>query len=166
MKAAARMTAATLEAKAGDFLALPRVAVVGVSRDGRAHPAGNAIFRRLKAGPRTVFAVNPHLAEFDGEPCYPTLNAIPGGVDGVVIVTSPDTTEAIVRQCGEAGIGHVWMHGSSAKGTSVSPAAVDYCHQAGIAVIAGACPLMFGQDVDLGHKCMRWMLNLSGGVPA
>ena len=57
------MTAVTLEAKADAFLALPRVAVVGVSRDARAHPAGNAIFRRLKAGPRTVFESNAKRAD-------------------------------------------------------------------------------------------------------
>ena len=83
----------------------------------------------------------------------------------MVIVTRPQITEEIVRQCGDAGVGRVWMHGSSAKGSSVSPAAVDQCRQDGIEVIAGACPLMFGQNVDLGHRCMRWMLKRSGGFP-
>jgi hypothetical protein len=33
-------------------------------------------------------------------------------------------------------------------------------------VIAGACPMMFGEHVDFGHTCMRWILKLTGGLPA
>ena len=160
------MTTQTLAAKADAFLALKRIAVAGVSRDGSAHAAANAIYRRLKGEGREVFAVNPNLTEFEGDTCYPDLTSIPGGVAGVVIVTRPQITDEIVRQCGAAGVGHVWMHASSTKGSSVSPAAVDHCRQAGIEVIAGACPMMYGANVDFGHKCMRWMLKRSGGLPA
>jgi hypothetical protein len=58
------------------------------------------------------------------------------------------------------------MHQSLAKGsTSVSPAAVEYCRQHDISVIAGACPMMFGDGVDFGHACMRWGMKLIGGLP-
>jgi predicted CoA-binding protein len=87
-------------------------------------------------------------------------------VDGVVIVTRPETTLAIVRQCPEAGVRRVWMHQSMMRaGTSVSPAAVEFCEQHGITVIAGACPLMFGKTADFGHRCMRWVLGVTGGLP-
>jgi hypothetical protein len=160
------MSAKTLEAKAQAFLAQKRIAVAGVSRDSRRHAAATAIYRRLKGDGREVFAVNPNLETFEGDDCYPDLRSIPGGVDGVVIVTKPETTEQIVRQCGDAGVRRVWMHASSAKGSSVSPRAVEHCHQAGIDVIPGACPMMYGENVDFGHKCMRWMFNLSGGRAA
>ena len=75
--------------------------------------------------------VNPNMATFEGDRCYPDLRSIPGGVDGVVIVTRPETTARIVRDCGAAGISRVWMHQSMAKGSSVSPEAVDYCRQHG-----------------------------------
>jgi hypothetical protein len=51
------------------------------------------------------------------------------------------------------------------KASSVSPAAVEYCRQHDISVIAGACPMMYGDGVDLGHKCMRLILRLTGGLP-
>ncbi len=35
-----------------------------------------------------------------------------------------------------------------------------------IAVIAGACPMMFGPGVDFGHGCTRWFLALTGKLPA
>jgi predicted CoA-binding protein len=155
----------TLEAKVDDFLAQKRIAVAGVSRDDSRHPTGNLIYRRLKRTGHQVFAVNPNLPSFEGDRCYANVQSIPGGIDGVVIVTRPETAERIVRDCGDAGVRRVWMHQSMAKGSSVSPQAVEYCRQHGMDVIAGACPMMFGPGVDFGHTCMRWVLRLTGGLP-
>jgi predicted CoA-binding protein len=160
------MTTPTLEAKVDEFLAQKRIAVAGVSRDNSHHPAGNLICRRLKKTGHEVFPVNPHMQTFEGDRCYPDLRSIPGGVDGVVIVTRPETAERIVQDCPDAGVRRVWMHQSIGKnGSSVSPAAIEYCRQHDISVIAGACPMMYGDGVDLGHMCMRWILRLTVGLP-
>ena len=159
------MTAATLAAKVDDFLALKRIAVAGVSRNKSQHPAGNLIYKRLKEAGHDVFAVHPTLEAFEGDRCYPNLQSIPGGVDGVVVITRPEVTSQIVRDCDAAGVRHVWMHESLAQGSSVSPEAVEFCRRHDIDVIAGACPMMFGDGVDFGHKCMRWIMGLSGKLP-
>jgi predicted CoA-binding protein len=155
----------TLEAKVRDFLAQKRIAVAGVSRDEGRHPVGNLIFARLRKSGHDVFPVNPHMDSFEGAPCYPDLASIPGGVDAVVIATRPEATEQIVRTCRAAGVRHVWMHQSVATGSSVSPAAVEACRGDGIEVIAGACPMMYGPGVDVGHACMRLFLKFTGGLP-
>ena len=154
-----------LDGKVDEFLAQKRIAVAGVSRDKGHHPVGNLIYQRLKTTGHEVFPVNPHMVTFEGDRCYPNLQSIPGGVDGVVIITRPETTERIVRDCHDAGVGRVWMHQSLAKGSSVSASAVDYCRQHDINVIAGGCPMMYGPGVDFGHACMRWILKLTGGLP-
>lgn len=155
----------TLRTKVDDFLAQKRIAIAGVSRDSSHHPVGNLIYDRLKKAGHDVFPVNPNMQTFAAGRCYANLQSIPGGVDAVVIITRPDITERIVHDCGEAGVHRVWMHQSIGKGTSVSPAAVDYCERHGISVIAGGCPMMYGDGVDLGHRCMRWALGLTGGLP-
>jgi uncharacterized protein len=156
----------TLEEKINDFLSPPkRIAVAGVSRNKSNHPAGNLIHRRLKGMGHEVFPMNPHMSSFDGGPCYPDLKSIPGRVDGVVIITRPETTARIVRECADAGVRRVWMHSSTSKGTSVSADAVEFCLQHDITVIAGACPMMYGPRVDFGHTCLRLMLKLTGGLP-
>jgi uncharacterized protein len=160
------MSTTTLDTRVHDFLAQKRIAVAGVSRNNSQHPTGNLIYRRLKRTGHEVFPVNPHMQTFDGDLCYPNLQSIPGGVDGVVIITRPEVTARIVHDCNDAGIRRVWMHRSLGKGSSVSPEAVEYCRQHGISVIDGACPMMYGDNVDLGHKCMRWILRLTGGLPA
>jgi len=159
------MTSATLEAKVHDFLAQKRIAVAGVSRHNDHHPSANLIYRRLKKAGHEVVPVNPNMEVFEGDRCYPDVKSIPGQVDGIVIITRPEVTRRIVQDCGDAGVRRVWMHQSMAKGSSVSAEAVEYCRQHGITVIAGACPMMFGPGVDFGHRCMRWMMKLTGGLP-
>jgi predicted CoA-binding protein len=160
------MKTTALETKVNEFLAQKRIAVAGVSRDNSRHPAANLIYRRLMKTGHDVFAVNPHMQSFEGARCYPDLRSIPGGVDGVVIVTRPETTESIVHECSDAGVRRVWMHQSMGTGSSVSPEALEYCRQHDINVIAGACPMMYGPGVDFGHTCMRVILKLTGGLPA
>ncbi len=155
--------ATTLDTKVQDFLAQKRIAVAGVSRDQSHHPVGNLIYHQLKKTGHDVFPVNPQMQTFEGDRCYPDLGSIPGGVDGVVIITRPEATAQIVSDCSGAGVRRVWMHQSLAKGSSVSPEAVEFCRLHDISVIAGACPMMYGGD--FGHTCMRWFLKLTGGLP-
>ena len=159
------MNTITFETKVHDFLAQKRIAVAGVSRNNSHHPVGNLIYHRLKSTGHDVFPVNPHMQTFEGDRCYPDLQSIPGGVDGVVIATRPEVTHRIVHDCRDARVRRVWMHQSMRKRSSVSPEAVAYCRQHEISVIAGACPMMYGSGVDFGHTCMRWILRLTGGLP-
>jgi predicted CoA-binding protein len=101
----------------------------------------------------------------EGDECYADVASIPRGVDGVFIATHPDVTSTIVEQCRQAGVGQVWMHRSFGQG-SVSEVAVELCKESGISVIPGGCPMMFCEPVDLGHRCLRWVLRLTGGLPS
>ena len=158
------MQASTLSEKIADFLAQRRIAVAGVSA-ARETP-GNLIYRKLKGAGYQVFAIIPGAEMFDGERSYADLQSIPGGVDGVVIATRPALTEELVRQCAAAGVPRVWMHESLIHGgTSVSADAVAFCREHDIALIDGACPMMYCAPVDFGHRCMRWMMQVSGGLP-
>ena len=119
------MKTTTLDVKVHDFLAQKRIAVAGVSRNNSRHPTANLIYHRLKKSGHDVFPVNPGMQTFEGDRCYPDLQSIPGGVEGVVIVTRPEATEQIVHDCSDAGVHRVWMHQSIGKGSSVSSEAVD-----------------------------------------
>lgn len=150
--------------KANDFLSHERIAVAGVSRDPKG--TGNAIYKRLRERGYKVFAVNPNASELEGDVCYPNLRAIPGAVDGVIIVTRPDAADALVQECAEKGISRVWMHnGLHGAGSSVSPSAVEFCNEHDIMVIAGACPLMFGKPSDGFHRFMKGFMRITGGLP-
>lgn len=152
-----------MAAPVNDFLAQHRIAVVGVSRTPSGHGA-NPVYRRLRERGYTVYAVNPNADTVEGDRAYPDLRSIPGGVDAVVIGTSPKHADAVVRQCDELGITRIWMHQGVGSG-SVSESAADYCRERGMSVIAGACPLMYGATADFSHRCIRWYLERTGAVP-
>lgn len=161
-----------IDALAADFLAQECIAVAGVSHSDES-PA-NLIYRTLRKKGVAVFAINPRLDSFEGEPCYPDLASLPERPDGLVIVTPADAAEGLVRQCIEAGVPRVWMH--CVLGTrprflkklatsigSVSPEAVRLCRDNGIEVIPGSCPMQFlGEDVP--HACIRGVLRATGAL--
>jgi len=152
----------TLREAAEEFLAQSRIAVAGVSRDSK-QPA-NLVYRRLRDTGHEVFAVNPNAAEVEGAPCYGSVTDIPGGVDGVVVVTPPEAAVTVVEDCASAGVPRVWLHRGMGPGSS-SEAAVAACRAHRIAVIPGACPNMFGRTSDPGHRGMLRVLQLTGKVP-
>jgi predicted CoA-binding protein len=149
-----------------DFLAQKRIAVVGTS-DQR-ETGCNLGYRKFKAAGYTVYAVNPRLSTFEGDPCYPDLNSIPEKPDAVFIFTSPKVTDQIVQQCIDLGIKRVWMHclmgtkpGLASGMTSVSQDAVQLCHKNGITVIPGACPNQF-LEPDSFHAFARVLWRTLG----
>jgi predicted CoA-binding protein len=136
--------------------------VAGVSRDSR--QTANAVYRKLKASGYETIPVNPNAAEVEGTRCYPDLRSIPGPIDGLMFVAHPRVATQLVQQCAERGVKHVWFHRLFGEG-SVSDQAVQACRAQGINCIAGGCPLMYCEPVDLGHRCLRWWLGLRGRVP-
>jgi predicted CoA-binding protein len=157
---------AKLDTMVQDFLALKKIAVVGVSD--KRDTGCNLAYTKFKENGYQVYPVNPHLTTFNGDTCYADLKSIPDNVDAVFILTSPKVTEQIVQQCVELGIKNVWMHcmmgtkpGLAAGMTSVSQSAVEICKANGITVIPGTCPNQFLKP-DFGHSMMRGMWKLFG----
>ena len=148
---------------ATSFLSHHRIAVTGVSRDPTNH-GGNIIYKRLKERGYEVSAINPNAETVEGDPCYPNLHSVPGGVEAVVIATSAQHADATMREAVDLGITDVWMHGSFGAG-SVSDTATTYGREHGVTVIDGGCPLMFGPTSDGGHRFMCRLLTWTGKVP-
>lgn len=152
----------TFNENAKEFLAQERIAVAGVSR-AKTDAAANGIYRHLRDSGHQVFPINPKAEEVEGDKCYPNVQSIPGGVDGVVIVTRPELTEQIVQDCVEANVPRVWMHNNTFMESSVSETAAETCREHDIVVIDGGCPMMF---LEFGHKCMRVILGMMRRLPA
>jgi len=144
-----------------DFLRIKTIAIVGISGKDGGNP-GNHIYRKLKNSGYSIFGVNPTCTEIDGELCYPTLSAVPEVIEGVVIVTNPTITQAIVEECVQLDIKYIWMHQLLKSASSVSQKAVAFAQENGITVIADACPLMYCPPVDPVHTCFRWFFKVSG----
>ena len=122
------------------------------------------MYKRLRDRGYEVFAVNPNAGEVEGDPCYPSVSAVPGGVDAVVVATAPHTAEEVVAECAAIGVGMVWIHRGPGGG-SYSESAVELGRKWGITVIPGGCPLMYGSCSDPGHRVMRWVFDRMGRIP-
>jgi predicted CoA-binding protein len=149
----------TYQEKVQDFLAQKRIAVCGLSRT--KDSGAGAVYLKLRNQGYQVFPVHPSAEALHGDQCYPTLSAIPGGVDAVFIMNNPDVTERIVDEAAKLGIKRVWMHNNTLMASSVSEKAVARCRADGINVIAVGCPMMFLQP-DFFHNGMRWMIRATG----
>ena len=152
-----------IEQAAEAFMSSKRFAVTGVSRASEGH-GSNVVYQRLKERGYDVVAINPNADRVEGDPCYPNLSAVPGGVDAVVIGTSPEHALATTQEAAALGITKVWMHRSFGTG-SVSDEATRFGREHGILMIDGGCPLMFGNPSDGGHRVMCAFMKLTGKVP-
>lgn len=142
-----------------DFIAQKKIAVVGVSR--KKTKFGNAIYKELKQKGYDVFAINPHLNEFEGDVCYPDLISLPKKVDAVVINVPSVQTEKIVREVKVAGIKKVWLQQGSQ-----SEDAIKFCEENGIDCVSNECILMFVQPSAFIHRAHKWIWGALGKLPA
>lgn len=137
-----------------EFLAQRRLAFVGVSRD--SHQFANSVYRRLREGGRTLYPVNALAggAPIEGDASFTSLSEVPDAVDGVVVMVPTSAAAALVRDAVAKGIPRVWLHRGAGRG-SVSEEAVRLCRESGVAVVDGACPLMFEEPVRGVHWLHR-----------
>ena len=114
-------------------------AVIGVSKNPAKY--GNKVYSQLKKAGYSVYAINPGLESIDGDPCYPSLAALPTVPDAVSVVVPPKITEQVITDCIGLGINRVWMQPGSE-----SEEAIRNGEEHGIAVIHDQCILIHTRD--------------------
>lgn len=145
-----------------EFLAQRRLAVVGVSN--ASSNFGRTIYRELRDRGYEVVAVNPHVDSVDGDRCHPELAAVPGTLDGVIVMVQQDDAVEVVRACIALGIPRVWLFKGLGGNGAVSDEAVELCGQHALAVVTGACPMMFLEPVGLLHRVHRTFRHVNGSL--
>ena len=145
-----------------EFLGQKRLAVVGVSQQPK--DFSRTLFREFRQRGYDAVPVNPQAREIEGQQCFAHVQDIQPPVTAVLLMTSPAVTEAVVRDCAEAGIPRVWMFRAGGKG-AVSAAAVAFCESKGISVIPGECPFMFLPEGAWFHRFHGWVRKIAGSYP-
>ena len=145
-----------------DFLQGKRIAVVGVSR--KSDDFSRLLYRDLKRFGYDVVPVNTETEEIEGTPCCGRVQDLPAPVDGVLLMTKPEVTDKVVRDCAEAGVKRIWMYRGAGRG-AVSEAAVDYCVANGMEVVPGGCPYMFLSESSWIHHLHGFLLKITGRYP-
>jgi len=145
-----------------DFLALKRIAVVGVSRNPKHF--NTVLWQEFRQRRYEAIPVNPNLTELDGQRVYAHVQEIQPPVDGVLIMTKGSEAEQVVRDCADAGIKHVWLYGGAAPGAA-SKAAKAAADEKGISHVDGLCPYMFLPGTPAFHAPHRFWKKLTGSFP-
>jgi predicted CoA-binding protein len=145
-----------------DFLSQKRIAMIGISRNPKDFSA--ALFRELESSGYDVVPVNPKASEVLGRHCFARVQEIRPPVDGALLMTTAEITDAVIADCAAAGIRRVWMYRAGGKG-AVSEKAVAYCQEHGIQVIPGQCPFMFLSNAGGVHKFHGLVRRIFGKYP-
>jgi len=147
----------TTKKQIDDFLSHRTLALAGVSHNGKKF--GNTALAGLKEKGYKVLIVHPEAQELDGEPCYPSLPALPEGVGGVVLVVPPAQTEKMVKEAHASGIRRVWMQPGAE-----SAAAVQFWQAHAMEAITGECIMMYPKANGF-HNFHRVVRSFFGGMP-
>jgi predicted CoA-binding protein len=145
-----------------DFLALKRIAVVGVSRNPK--ETSYTLWQELRQRRYDAVPVNPSAAEIDGIPCVASVADIVPPVEGALIVTTAAVAERVLEQCAAAGVRKVWLYGGLGGGAT-SPATIATAERLGLEAVAGLCPYMFLPGTPAFHTMHAWGKKLTGSYP-
>ena len=156
------MSSATTRHEIEDFLSRKRLAMVGVSRNPKDFSRG--LFFDLCRRGYDMVPVNPHMSDLNGSRCFARLQDVTPPVAGVLVMTPADKTEQVVQDAAAAGISRVWLQRGAGQG-AVSEAAVKYCRQHGLRLVAGHCPYMFLSEPQFIHRFHGFCLKLMGQYP-
>jgi predicted CoA-binding protein len=137
------------------FVQGKRLAVVGVSRSGKKF--GNIAFKELKERGYQLYLIHPAAKEIDGEPCFPSLSAVQGKVDGVLVSVPPKQTSNVLKEAAAAGMKDIWLQQGAETSEVLAQA-----RQLGLSVISGKCILMYAPPVRGFHGFHRLVMKLIG----
>ena len=137
------------------FVQNKRLAVVGVSRSGKKF--GNIALKELKQRGYEVYSIHPQAQEIDGEQCYPSLSAVQGKVDGVLVSVPPKQAVNVLNEAAAIGVKDIWLQQGSESSEVLAQA-----KKLGLSVISGKCILMYAPPVRGAHGLHRFVMKLIG----
>ena len=112
-----------------DFLALHRIAMVGVSRNPK--DFSRLLFREMCDRGYDMVPINLGADEIHERECFHSLQAVKEPVEGVLVMTPFHATLQVVQDCAAAGVRNVWIYRAGGRG-AVSPEAIAFCMGNGI----------------------------------
>ena len=125
------------------------VAVVGVSPSGGGSFATMVVHSLKEAGFPAIYPVNPKYTDMLGLPCYPSVRAIPGVVDHVVVSIPAGSSLALLDDCAAKGVKSVhfftagFSESGNTEGAELERAMLSRARIGGFRIIGPNCIGMF-----------------------
>jgi uncharacterized protein len=145
------------------FLALRRIALVGVSRS--ESDFSRLVMRALQAHYVDVVPIHPTAAFIGEQLAYSTIAELQLPVQGALIMAPRAASAAIVEDCACAGVQNLWFHRGLGDG-SASPEALAVARRHRMRVVADRCVMMFLEPSRLSiHRAHGVALRVLGRYP-
>ena len=140
-----------------EFISGKRIAIVGASRTNDKYKFGNMAAGELKRRGYKISFVHPQAETINGEATYPSLSALTGKVDGVLISVPATKCGAVLKDAAAAGLRNVWVQQGGE-----SPELIQMGEQLNLNLVTGKCILMYAQPVRGYHTIHRFIARVIG----
>ena len=131
-----------------EFINCKRIAVVGMSRNGKKF--GNIVAKELKGKGYEIYPVHPVAGEIDGFKCWPDLVSLEGKVDALFVSVPPANVSPVLEQAASVGLKNIWLQQgtwSNEVGQTVD--------RLKLSVVSEKCIMMYAPPVKSIHRFHR-----------
>jgi len=125
------------------------VALVGVSAENWMSYAAFALMSLKEAGFPAIYPVNPKYSEVSGLPCFPSVSAIPGPVDHVIVCVAASRVLELLDDCARKGVLSVhfftagFRESGERQGIELEEAMLEKARAGGFRIIGPNCTGLF-----------------------
>ncbi|MFB6343379.1 CoA-binding protein [Saccharicrinis sp. FJH62] len=141
-----------------DFLAKDSpIAVAGVSRNPKKF--GRQVFDKLLILNYQLFPINKFCNKIGNINCYPDVDALPSGIDKLLILTPKEFTDEIVERAHKKGIKKIWVQQMCDTDNTLKLA-----DKLGLKLIVNECIFMFAEPKGI-HRIHKTFKMIFGTLP-
>jgi predicted CoA-binding protein len=137
-----------------EFLTCKKIAIAGVSGDPKKF--GNILFCNLRDKGYDVYPINPNAHSVDGCFCYSSVQDLPAEINDLLIATSVNDTDKVVKEAIEKGIKNIWIQNGSE-----TESAIKLAKESNVNLVSKACILMYADPKGF-HKFHQVMAKWFG----
>lgn len=123
------------------------LALFGLSR--KSTSVSRQIYDLLTREGYRLYPINPHVDRIDDIMCYRDLSDVKQQIEGAIIVTNPELTSTIVKQCLERNITDLWF-----QYNTINDEIKRFCEANGINYFYH-CALRYHHEVGFPHRRHR-----------
>ena len=140
-----------------EFISGKRIALLGASRTNNKYKFGNMAAAELKRLSYEVYLVHPQTETINDIATYPSLSALKGQVDGVLVSLPADKCADVLREAAAAAITNVWIQQGGE-----SQELIEMGKELKLNLVTGKCILMYAQPVRSYHAIHRFIARVTG----
>lgn len=133
------------------------IAVAGVSRNPKKF--GRQVYDKLKALDYKLFPINNLITDIEGVPCYADIEALPEGVEKLLILTPKEFTDKMIKDANKKGITKIWVQQMCDTDHTLLLA-----RELNISLILHECVFMFAEPTGI-HKLHKTIKHIFGTLP-